>query len=66
MEEKIKDIYENINEYLCIYTNGEISFIELFEKVEPFYNKLCYIRYQEIIDKLIDVKDIAKEDKNDN
>lgn len=65
--EEVKQIYQNIQECLCLYLNGELTFNEAYDKAEPYFNKLCYIRYKEIIDSLIDVKGvISEEDKNDN
>lgn len=66
MDGKIKEICENIQKYISLYILGELTFEEAFDKAYPHYEKLFTIRYKKIIDKFIDVKDIAKEDKNDN
>lgn len=63
--EEIKEIFQNIEKCLCLYFSGELTFDEAYNMAEPYFNKLFYIRYQEIIDNLIDVKSIvSEEDKN--
>ena len=65
--EEIKTIYKNIENCFCLYLNGKLTFNEAYDMVEPYFNKLCYIRHKEIIDNLIDVKSIvSEEEKNDN
>lgn len=60
--EEIKTIYKNIEKCFCLYFSGELTFNEAYDMAEPYFNKLVYIRYQEIIDNLVDIKNIVSED----
>ena len=61
--EEVKTIYKNIEKYLCLYLDGELTFDEAYDMAEPYFNKLFYIRYKEIVDNLIDVKSIVSEEE---
>ena len=61
--EEIKEIFQNIEKCLCLYFSGDLTFNEAYNMAEPSFNKLYYIRYKEIIDNFIDVKNIVSEDE---
>ena len=61
--EEIKAIYQNIEKCLCLYLSGELTFNEAYDMAEPYFNKLCYIRYKEIIDNFIEYKYVVSEEE---
>ena len=65
--EEIKAICKNIEKCFCLYLSGELTFNEAYDMAEPYFNKLFEIRYKEMIDNLINTKNIVlEEEKNDN
>ena len=62
MEQQIKEIFQNIEKCFCLYFSGELTFNEAYDEAQPYFNELFYIRHKEIIDKLIDVKNIVSEE----
>ena len=64
--EKIKQYAIDINNFMCLYLEGAITFEEAIDKIFPLVQELYFIRWENIINKMIDYKYVVSEDENND
>lgn len=62
-KDKIKQYIIDIENFMCLYLEGAITFEEAIDKTFPLFEQLYLYRWEEIIDKMVDVKNIVSEEE---
>lgn len=62
-KEKIKQYTIDIQNFACLYLEEAITFEEAIDKIFPLVEELYCIRWEHIIDKMIDYKNIVSEEE---